>query len=87
MIAIVVAALAGSYLVQTAYSSGSPDLVVAGLTVIDPMVGVTIGIIVLGEASAAPWWVGIVFVVAGAVAVLGVFRVARRKEPEQASRS
>ena len=81
VIGIIVAALSGSYLVQTAYSSGSPDLVVAGLTVIDPMVGVTIGIIVLGEASAAPWWVGIVFVLAGAVAVLGVFRLAHRKAP------
>jgi drug/metabolite transporter (DMT)-like permease len=77
---IIVAVLAGSYLVQTAYSSGSAALVVAGLTVIDPMVGVTVGIVVLGEAVAAPGWVGIVFVLAGAVAVLGVFRLARLKE-------
>lgn len=77
-IAIIVAALSGSYLVQTAYSSGSPDLVVAGLTVIDPMVGVIIGIVVLGEAAAAPWWAGIVFCLAGAVAVLGVILLSRK---------
>jgi drug/metabolite transporter (DMT)-like permease len=78
LVAIIVAALSGSYLVQTAYSSGPPDLVVAGLTVIDPMVGVTIGIVVLGEATAAPWWAGVVFVFAGALAVFGVFQLSRR---------
>jgi drug/metabolite transporter (DMT)-like permease len=80
LVAIIVAALFGSYLVQTAYSSGPPDLVVAGLTVIDPMVGVTIGIVVLGEATAAPSWAAIVFALAGAVAVLGVILLSRRKE-------
>ena len=86
LVAILVTALAGSYLVQTAYSSGPPELVVAGLTVIDPMVGVTIGIVVLGEAAGAPWWAGIVFVAAGAVAVTGVFQLSRRKQPQPAER-
>lgn len=76
-VAIIVAALSGSYLVQTAYSSGAPDLVVAGLTVIDPMVGVVIGIVVLGEAAAAPWWAGVIFGLAGTVAVLGVIQLSR----------
>lgn len=84
LVAIIVTALSGAYLVQTAYSSGPPDLVVAGLTVIDPMVGVAIGIVVLGEATAAPWWAGVVFVIAGAVAVLGVFQLSRRNQPEPA---
>ncbi|MEA9985636.1 MULTISPECIES: DMT family transporter [Subtercola] len=78
LVGVIVAALFGSYFVQTAYSSGPPDLVVAGLTVIDPMVGVTIGIIVLGEAASAPWWAGIVFVIAGGLAVYGVIQLARR---------
>ncbi len=51
LVGLILAALLGSYFVQTAYSSGPPDLVVAGLTVIDPLVGVTIGITVLGEAA------------------------------------
>ncbi|HSN12878.1 MAG TPA: hypothetical protein VLS51_12300, partial [Propionibacteriaceae bacterium] len=53
LVGLVTAALLGSYFVQTAYSTGSPTVVVAGLTVIDPLVGVTIGIVVLGEAAGA----------------------------------
>jgi drug/metabolite transporter (DMT)-like permease len=71
------AAVLGSYFVQIAYATGSPDVVVAGLTVIDPMVGVTIGIVVLGEASAAPVWAVAAFVATGAVAILGVIQLAR----------
>ncbi|OII40809.1 DMT family transporter [Plantibacter sp. MMLR14_011] len=74
---LVAASALGGYFVQTAYSSGPPDLVIAGLTVIDPMIAVGIGIIVLGEASNAPFWAGFGFVVAGAIAVWGVFQLAR----------
>jgi drug/metabolite transporter (DMT)-like permease len=77
LLGLILAGLLGSYFVQTAYSSGPPDLVVAGLTVIDPIVGVTIGIVVLGEASGAPVWAGIVFVLAGIVAVYGVFQLSK----------
>ncbi len=55
----------------------SPDLVIAGLTVVDPMVAVLIGMLVLGEAAAAPWWVFIIFGVAGGIAVWGVVGLAR----------
>ena len=75
--ALLVAALLGSYFVQTAYASGPPDLVVAGLTVIDPLVAVLIGILVLGEAGQVPFWAILVFVAAGAVAVWGVLQLAR----------
>ncbi len=75
--ALIVAALLGSYFVQTAYASGPPDLVVAGLTVIDPLVAVLIGIIVLGEAGQVPFWAILVFLAAGAVAVWGVLALAR----------
>lgn len=77
ILGLIAAALLGSYFVQTAYSSGPPDLVVAGLTVIDPLVGVTIGIVVLGEASGAPLWAAAAFVVAGALAVYGVFQLSK----------
>ena len=63
--------------VQNAYATGPPDLVIAGLTVVDPMVAVAIGIIVLGEASQAPLWANIAFVIAGVIAVWGVFMLAR----------
>ena len=62
---------------QTAYSSGPPDLVIAGLTVIDPIVAILIGLIVLNEAAGAPLWVYIAFGVVGAIAVWGVFQLAR----------
>ncbi len=74
---LIAAAALGAYFVQVAYASGPPDLVVAGLTVVDPLVAVLIGIIVLGEASSAPLWASAVFLVAGVVAILGVLRIAR----------
>ena len=67
----------GAYFVQNAYASGPPDLVIAGLTVIDPMVAVTIGIVILGEASEAQVWQMIAFVITGVIAVVGVFLLAR----------
>jgi drug/metabolite transporter (DMT)-like permease len=79
LLGLIAAGVLGSYFVQTAYSSGSPEVVVAGLTVIDPIVGVTIGIVVLGEAASAPLWAGFVFVIAGAIAIFGVFQLSRQR--------
>jgi hypothetical protein len=75
--ALLIAAALGAYFVQTAYSLGSPDLVIAGLTVVDPLIAVAIGIAVLGEASQAPLWVIPIWAVAAAVAVYGVFQLAK----------
>jgi drug/metabolite transporter (DMT)-like permease len=75
--ALLLATALGGYFVQSAYSSGPPDLVIAGLTVIDPLVAVLIGVIVLGEAAAAPWYAGILFLVAGALAIFGVFQLSK----------
>jgi drug/metabolite transporter (DMT)-like permease len=77
IVALVAATLLGAYFVQTAYSSGPPDLVIAGLTVVDPLVAVCIGVTVLGEAADAPFYAGVAFLVAGAVAVAGVFQLAK----------
>lgn len=77
LIALVAASGVGAYFVQTAYSSGPPDLVIAGLTVVDPIIAVIIGIVVLGEAAAAPAWVLVGFVLVGAVAIWGVVGLAR----------
>jgi len=77
VLALLAGTALGAYFVQNAYASGPPDLVIAGLTVVDPMVAVLIGIIVLGEASQAPPWAIGVFIVTGAVAVWGVFRLAK----------
>ena len=77
LLGLVAAALLGSYFVQTAHSSNPPDLVVAGLTVIDPIVAVSIGIIVLGEAKDAPLWAIIAFAVAAGAAIWGVVSLSR----------
>ena len=77
VVALAAGALLGMLFVQNAYSSGPPDLVVAGLTVIDPMVAVFIGILILGEAANAPLWVSVVFVVTGVTAMIGVVGISR----------
>ena len=77
IVMLILAAALGAYFVQTAYSVGSPDLVIAGLTVVDPLVAVAIGIVVLGEASQVPWWVILIWIVAAAIAIYGVFQLAK----------
>ena len=77
VLGLILAAMLGAYFVQNAYASGPPDLVIAGLTVVDPLVAVSIGIVVLGEASQAPPAAALAFVVAGAIAIWGVFLLAR----------
>ncbi|MFL0566576.1 DMT family transporter [Microbacterium sp. 179-I 1D1 NHS] len=77
VVALLAGTAMGAYFVQTAYSSGPPDLVIAGLTVIDPIVAIVIGLAVLNEAQGAPFGAYIGFAVAGALAVTGVFQLAR----------
>nr|WP_218868994.1 DMT family transporter [Leifsonia psychrotolerans] len=77
IIGLLAAAGLGGYFVQNAYSSGPPDLVIAGLTVVDPLVAVGIGIVVLGEASQAPAWAAVAFIIAGLIAIWGVFLLAK----------
>jgi drug/metabolite transporter (DMT)-like permease len=83
VLGLLLAAGGGAYFVQNAYSSGPPDLVIAGLTVIDPLIAVGIGIVVLGEASQAPAWAAALFVLAGAVAIWGVFVLAKHHPQSQ----
>jgi hypothetical protein len=77
IVGLILAAALGAYFVQTAYSVGSPDLVIAGLTVVDPLVAVAIGIAVLGEASQVPFWALFIWMVAAALAIYGVFQLAK----------
>ncbi|GAA4171950.1 DMT family transporter [Gryllotalpicola koreensis] len=75
--ALIAAVALGAYFVQNAYASGPPDLVIAGLTVIDPLVAVTIGITILNEALQVGPLTIAVWLVTGAVAIAGVFLLAR----------
>lgn len=77
VVALIAAGAVGAYFVQTAYSSGPPDLVIAGLTVVDPLIAVLIGMLILGEAAAAPPWALVIYGIAGAIAVYGVVNLAR----------
>jgi drug/metabolite transporter (DMT)-like permease len=77
LVALIGAVLLGGWFVQNAYASGPPDLVIAGLTVIDPIVAVSIGIVILGEAQQASLPTMIGFGIAAAIAVVGVFRLAK----------
>ncbi|MGO4230009.1 DMT family transporter [Arthrobacter sp. YAF34] len=83
---LIIAALFGTFLVQNAHTRGTSELVVAGLTVIDPLVAVTLGITVLGEADTAPAEAFIAFLLAGATAVAGVLLLATvKKAPASAT--
>ena len=75
--ALALAAVLGGWFVQNAYASGPPDLVIAGLTVIDPIVAVGVAIFVLREsAQATPLAFGLL-ASAGAVAMAGVLMLSR----------
>ncbi len=67
----------GGWFVQNAYASGPPDLVIAGLTVVDPAVAVGIGIVILGEASKADVAQVSGFIIAGAIAMAGVLMLSK----------
>ncbi|MGA7203629.1 MAG: DMT family transporter [Specibacter sp.] len=78
VIAIAVAGGLGSWFVQSAYASGPPDLVIAGLTVIDPMIGIAIGITILGELRPdVPPVVAISMAGAALLAIVGVVALSR----------
>ncbi len=77
VIALLGATFLGGWFVQNAYASGPPDLVIAGLTVVDPAVAVGIGIVILGEAAKADVGQVFSFIVAGAIAMAGVLMLSR----------
>jgi hypothetical protein len=77
LIALIGAVALGGWFVQNAYASGPPDLVIAGLTVIDPLVAVSIGIVILGEAQQAGLATMIGFSLSAVVAVAGVYLLSK----------
>ncbi|MFC8302172.1 DMT family transporter [Specibacter sp. NPDC057265] len=78
VLAIAAAGGLGSWFVQSAYASGPPDLVIAGLTVIDPIVGIAIGIAILSELrDDVPPVVAIAMAGAAFLAIVGVIALSR----------
>ncbi|KRE77473.1 DMT family transporter [Arthrobacter sp. Soil763] len=86
LVAIAAAGGLGSWFVQSAYSGGPPDLVIAGLTVIDPIIGIAIGILILGELRPDVHAVtAIAMGAAGSLAIVGVIALSRH-HPEVTKR-
>ena len=86
VVAIAAAGVLGSWFVQSAYSGGPPDLVIAGLTVIDPIVGIAIGIAILGELRPDVHAVmAIAMGTAASLAIVGVIALSRH-HPEVTKR-
>jgi hypothetical protein len=77
LVSMIGAVFLGGWFVQNAYSSGPPDLVIAGLTVVDPLVAVGIAIGVLGEAQQASGFSIAAFSLSGVIAVSGVYLLSR----------
>lgn len=77
LVALIGATVLGGWFVQNAYASGPPDLVIAGLTVVDPAVAIGIAIVFLGEAQQADPFQITGFVVSGMVAIAGVFMLSK----------
>ncbi len=78
LVSLVAAAALGSWFVQNAYATGPPDLVIAGLTVIDPIIGIAVGISILDELQAYVSMGTVLSMgVAALIAIVGVVLLAR----------
>jgi hypothetical protein len=77
VVSMIGAVLLGGWFVQNAYASGPPDLVIAGLTVIDPIVAIAIAISILGEAQEATLGSGSLFSAFGLLAICGVYLLSK----------
>jgi hypothetical protein len=77
VLSMIGAILLGGWFVQNAYASGPPDLVIAGLTVIDPIVAIAIAIGILGEAKEATLGSGVLFSGFGLIAIFGVYLLSK----------
>jgi drug/metabolite transporter (DMT)-like permease len=83
----IAAMVLGGWLVQQAYPSGPPEVVVACLTVVDPIVAVLLGALLLGEGADTP--VATWFLLGGAAlaAAAGVLVLARLHPDAVAARA
>lgn len=71
--------LVGGWLVQHAYASGPPEVVIGCLTVIDPLVAVGLGVVLLGEATDTPPIVAAAALLCAVVAAMGVVVLTLRR--------
>lgn len=74
---IVVSVLMGAWLVQQGYAAGAPEVVVACLTVVDPVVAVGLGMALLGEGATTSPSTWPIMAAAAALAAAGAVVLAR----------
>jgi glycosyltransferase involved in cell wall biosynthesis len=79
VLGVLLAIVVGGWFVQHAYVNGPPQVVVACQTVIDPMLGVGIGIGLLGEAAHILPQTAVALVACAVLAVAGVIALARKQ--------
>jgi drug/metabolite transporter (DMT)-like permease len=84
---IAAAVLVGGWLVQQAFASGPPEVVIACLTVGDPIVAVLLGAVLLGEGSATPPDTWLLMAGAAITATAGVIALARHHPDAAAARA
>lgn len=77
---------AGGWLVQQAYASGAAEVVLASLTVVDPMIAVIVGLVVLGEGARLSPTSDMIMITFGVIAATGVVALAKT-HPEVAQRN
>ncbi|MDN5859888.1 MAG: hypothetical protein L0H84_14830 [Pseudonocardia sp.] len=76
LLGLVVALVVGGWLVQQAFAAGAPEVVVACMTVVDPIVAVLLGVVLLGEGAAIPLTTWLLMLAAAALATAGVVALA-----------
>jgi hypothetical protein len=76
LIGLVAALLVGGWLVQQAFAAGAPEVVVACMTVVDPIVAVLLGVVLLGEGASTPVLTWLPLLVAAGLAIVGVVALA-----------
>mgnify|MGYP001407061166 CR=1 FL=1 len=69
--------LMGGWMVQQGYANGPAEIVVGSMTTTDPIVGVTFGMVVLGEGVLLTWAPSLGMLASGAVAIAGVVLLSR----------
>lgn len=82
-----VAFAAGAWLVQHAYHAGAPEIVIACLTVVDPIVAVVLGAVLLGEGATTPVGAWGLLGAAALTATVGVLTLAHHHPDAVAARA
>lgn len=83
----IVAFAVGAWLVQHAYHAGAPEIVIACLTVVDPIVAVVLGAVLLGEGSTTPVAAWVLLGAAALTATVGVLTLAHHHPDAVAARA